>query len=278
MKRIITSVAALGAALSLSACIGQTVDPGNVGVKIKRIGSGAGVQAEPLPARWHALGWGEDIVQYPIIQRTYPFAREKSADGSTDNEELVFSDNTGLPMTADVALTMQVDPAAAPKLYTKYRLTFDQLLLGPIRNDLRSAIAAETEKVGVADLYSGGRQAVIHRALATIQPKWAAEGVHISQLEWIGSIRYPEAILQQMQEKTRLEQEAIAAKALAAKAEALAAAKVAEAKGDAESTRIRGEALRSNPQVLQQQAIMKWNGVLPTVTSGGAVPFVNVKP
>lgn len=278
MNRRIVALMGVASALALTAC-GQTVDPGNVGVKIKRLGSGAGVQSEPLPARWHALGMGEDIVQFPVIQRTYPFAREKTQDGDGANEEMTFSDNTGLPMTADVALTMQVDPGAAPKLYTRYRLTFDQLLLGPIRNDLRSAIAAETEKVGVDELYSGGRQAVIHRALASIQPKWAAQGVHISQLEWIGSIRYPDAILHQMQEKTRLEQEAIAAKALAAKASALADAKIAEAKGDAESTRIRGEALRANPQVLQQQAIEKWDGKLPQVSGGsGAVPFINVKP
>ena len=81
--------------------------------------------------------------------------------------------------------------------------------------------------------------------------------------------------LKQMQAKTQLEQEALAAKALEAKETALANAAVAKARGEAEAIRIKGEALRANPQVLQQLAIEKWNGELPKVT-GGSTPFVKI--
>ncbi|MBO9710198.1 MAG: SPFH domain-containing protein [Caulobacter sp.] len=251
-----------------------TVEPGNVGVKIKTLGTGAGVSADPLPARWYFRGIGERIIQYPVIQRTYSYTREKDERGN-ENEEITFSDNTGLPMTADVSVTLQVNPASAPNLYQTYRLSFDQLLDGPIRNDVRSAVAAEAEKVGVETLYSGGRQAVMQRAFARVSGKWARHGVTVSQMDWIGSIRYPDAIIQQMQNKTQLEQEALAAKALEAKETALANAAIAKARGEAESIRIKGEALRANPQVLQQQAIEKWNGELPKVT-GGSTPFVKI--
>jgi regulator of protease activity HflC (stomatin/prohibitin superfamily) len=243
-------------------------------VKIKTLGSGAGVVPEPLPARWYFRGIGERIVQYPVIQRTYSYTREKDERGN-ENEEITFSDNTGLPMTADVSVTMQVNPASAPNLYQTYRLTFDQLLDGPIRNDVRSAVAAEAEKVGVETLYSGGRQVVIQKAFARVAGKWAKHGVTVSQMDWIGSIRYPTAVIDQMQRKTQLEQEALAAKALEAKETALANAAVAKAKGEAEAIRIKGEALRSNPQVLQQQAIEKWDGVLPKVT-GSSTPFIKI--
>ncbi|PTS90411.1 SPFH domain-containing protein [Caulobacter sp. HMWF009] len=251
-----------------------TVEPGNVGVKIRTLGAGAGVSPEALPARWYLRGIGERIVQYPVIQRTYSYTREKDERGN-ENEEITFSDNTGLPMTADVSVTMQVNPASAPALYQTYRLTFDQLLDGPIRNDVRSAVAAEAERVGVETLYSGGRQMVIQKAYARVAGKWAKHGVNVSQLDWIGSIRYPTAVIDQMQRKTQLEQEALAAKALEAKETALANAAVARAKGEAEAIRIKGEALRSNPQVLQQQAIEKWDGVLPKVT-GGSTPFIKI--
>lgn len=251
-----------------------TVEPGNVGVKIRTLGSSAGVAPEPLPARWYFRGIGERIIQYPVIQRTYSYTREKDERGN-DNEEITFSDNTGLPMTADISVTLQVNPASAPNLYQTYRLSFDQLLDGPIRNDVRSAVAAEAEKVGVETLYSGGRQMVIQRAYARVSSKWAKHGVTVSQLDWIGSIRYPTAIIQQMQAKTQLEQEALAAKALEAKETALANAAIAKARGEAEAIRIKGEALRANPQVLQQLAIEKWNGEMPKVT-GGSMPFVKI--
>jgi len=251
-----------------------TVEPGNAGVKIRTLGSGAGVVPEPLPARWYFRGIGERIVQYPVIQRTYSYTREKDERGN-ENEEITFSDNTGLPMTADVSVTLQVNPASAPNLYQTYRLSFDQLLDGPIRNDVRSAVAAEAEKVGVETLYSGGRQTVMQKAFTRVSGKWAKHGVTVSQMDWIGSIRYPDAIIQQMQNKTQLEQEALAAKALEAKEIALANAAIAKARGEAESIRIKGEAIRANPQILQQLAIEKWDGVMPKVTSGGT-PFVKI--
>lgn len=277
-KRAILLVTVAGAVLVLGSCSvisqGTTVEPGNVGVKIKTLGTGAGVAPEALPARWYFRGIGERIVQFPVIQRTYSYTRDRDERGN-ENEELQFSDNTGLPMTADVSVTLQVNPASAPMLYQTYRLTFDQLLDGPIRNDVRSAIAAETEKVSVETLYSGGRQMVVQRALARVSGKWARHGVSVSQMDWIGSIRYPSAVVDRMQEKTKLEQEALAAKALEAKETALANAAIAKARGEAEAIRIKGEAIRANPQVLQQQAIEKWNGELPKVTSG-ATPFVKI--
>jgi hypothetical protein len=46
----------------------------------------------------------------------------------------------------------------------------------------------------------------------------------------------------------------------------------------AESIRIRGEALRSNPEVARLQAIAKWNGVLPQYVGGnGPIPFIEAK-
>lgn len=277
-KRAILLVTTAGALLLFGSCSvisqGTTVEPGNVGVKIKTLGTGAGVAPEALPARWYFRGIGERIVQFPVIQRTYSYTRDRDERGN-ENEELQFSDNTGLPMTADVSVTLQVNPASAPMLYQTYRLTFDQLLDGPIRNDVRSAIAAETEKVSVETLYSGGRQTVVQKALARVSSKWARHGVTVSQMDWIGSIRYPSAVVDRMQEKTKLEQEALAAKALEAKETALANAAIAKARGEAEAIRIKGEAIRANPQVLQQQAIEKWNGELPKVTSG-ATPFVKI--
>lgn len=97
-----------------------------------------------------------------MIQRTYTYTREADERGP-ENEEVTFSDNNALPMTADVQLVMRIDPSKAPALYKRYRLTFDQMFEGPIRNDVRSSIAAETELVSVEFLYRGGRQQVIQK-------------------------------------------------------------------------------------------------------------------
>jgi regulator of protease activity HflC (stomatin/prohibitin superfamily) len=274
--RLIAGLAVLGLLLFGVVSCGTTVEPGNVGVKIRTLGASAGVDRQPLSSGWHFKGIGERIVEYPVIQRTYSYTREPD-DRGPENEEIAFADNTGLPMTADVAITLQVNPASAPKLYETYRLTFDQLLDGPIRNDVRSAIAAEAERVNVDALYSGGRQLVIQRALARVSARWARHGVTVTQLDWIGTIRYPDVILQAIQAKTRTDQETLTARAQVAKAQAQAEAQIAAARGQAESIRIINEALAANPRYVELKAVEKWDGKLPQVTGAGGAPFINLR-
>lgn len=274
--RVVAGLAVLGLLLFGVVSCGKTVEPGNVGVKIRTLGTSTGVDRQPLSSGWHFRGIGERIVEYPVIQRTYSYTREADERGP-ENEEIAFADNTGLPMTADVAITLQVNPASAPKLYETYRLTFDQLLDGPIRNDVRSAIAAEAERVNVDALYSGGRQLVIQRALARVSAKWARHGVTVTQLDWIGTIRYPDVILQAIQAKTRTDQETLTARAQVAKAQAQAEAQIAAARGQAESIRIINEALAANPRYVELKAVEKWDGKLPQVTGAGGAPFINLQ-
>lgn len=274
--RLIAGLAVLGLLLFGVVSCGTTVEPGNVGVKIRTLGGSAGVDRQPLSSGWHFKGIGERIVEYPVIQRTYSYTREADERGP-ENEEIAFADNTGLPMTADVAITLQVNPASAPRLYETYRLTFDQLLDGPIRNDVRSAVAAEAERVNVDALYSGGRQLVIQRALARVSAKWARHGVTVTQLDWIGTIRYPDVILQAIQAKTRTDQETLTARAQVAKAQAQAEAQIAAARGQAESIRIINEALAANPRYVELKAVEKWDGKLPQVTGAGGAPFINLR-
>jgi len=254
---------------------GQTIQPGNVGVKIRTLGPNAGVDRTPVPSGWHLNLLGERIAEFPVIQRTYAYTHEANVDGP-ENEEITFSDNNALPMTADVQLVMRIDPSKAPSLYTRYRLTFDQMFEGPIRNDVRSAIAAETELVSVEYLYRGGRQAVIQKALARVNRKWSSQGVEISQLDWIGTVRYPQVILDSIQAKTKADADASAAQAQVAVAKALADAKVEEARGQAESNRLLAQSIAASPEVVQLRAIEKWDGHLPQVTSG-ATPFIDLK-
>lgn len=252
-------------AIALAAC-GKTVEPGNGGVKINNLGGG--VQQQALGSGWHgAMPFIERIEQYPTIQRTYTYAGDNA---------IGFTDRTGLSMSADVQLVLSAQQHALPKIYTKYRLTFDELLAGPIRNDIRTAIAAETELVAVDQLLAGGRQDVIRRSFARVQKKWAADGVVITQLDWIGAIHFPAVITEAIQARTQADQQVNAAQARVAVAEAQAREKIAIAQGDAEAYRLRGEALRANPHILEQQVISKWDGKLPQVTSG-ATPFVNLK-
>lgn len=289
-----------------------TVESGEVGIKSTRFGANPGVQRTELRPGWHWEGFGEKIITYPTRQRTYSYTRERNSDG-VENEEIGFADQTGLPLTADVNLTFRVREDMAADLYAKWRQPFEELLDGQIRNDVRSFIAKEAEKVPVScsvslaaaapapapaaedaspttaprrveecaggSLMGSGRQAVIQRAFVQLQRKWTPEGVDVSQMEWIGTLRYPPAITEAIQARTQAEQATLAAQATVARAKAQADAQIETARGQAESTRLLAQSISANPEVVQLRAIEKWDGHLPTYTGGsGAVPFINVKP
>jgi len=52
--------------------------------------------------------------------------------------------------------------------------------------------------------------------------------------------------------------------------------KVISAQAEAKSMQIKAESLSQNKNLVEYEAVQKWNGVLPTVT-GGSMPFINMK-
>ena len=51
-----------------------------------------------------------------------------------------------------------------------------------------------------------------------------------------------------------------------------------QAQAEADAISIKAKALRDNPDIIQLNAIEKWDGQLPLyMTSGAAIPFVPVK-
>lgn len=282
----------VGGGCTVTAC-STTVESGEAGIKTTKFGRNPGVQPTELRPGWHWKGIGENIIIYPTRQRTYSYTREPNSDGK-ENEEIAFADQTGLPMTADVNLTIRVRDDRAAELYARWRQPFDDLLDGQIRNDVRSAIAKETEQVPVScnlnpvstgsgvsptpaaspaaatpctgSLMGAGRQLVIQRAFQRVRNKWAAEGVEISQMEWVGTIRYPPSVTAAVEARTQTEQRTLAAQQKAAEARANAEAAIETARGIAESTRLRGEALRANPEIIQQIYAERSQGLCPPGT------------
>jgi regulator of protease activity HflC (stomatin/prohibitin superfamily) len=55
-----------------------------------------------------------------------------------------------------------------------------------------------------------------------------------------------------------------------------ASQKVATAKADAEAMSIKTKALEQNAKLVDYEAVLKWNGVLPVTMLGNSTPFVNV--
>ena len=286
--------------ISVSSC-SVTVESGYMGIKTTKFGPNPGVQRGELGPGFHWEGIGEKIRTYQTLQRTYSYTREANADGR-ENEEIMFSDVLGLPMTADVALTFKVREDKAADLYATWRQEFDAFIDGPLRTSVRAAIARETEKLPVAcnaemgapgrapitpvapvegapatvlpvgtqdaedcpgQLIGPGRQIVLQRAMEALQREWTPQGLDIIRMEWVGSIRYPESVVAAIQSRTTAEQNTRAALERVNLERANAEARLAQARGQAEANRLLAESIRSNPEVVRLREVERTLGICP---------------
>jgi len=253
------------AALSLAAC--TQVEPGHVGIRVDQYGSNAGVSTESLGVGTYYTGPGTSIYEYPVFTQTYTWTINKN-EGSTTNEEFSFADKSGLTLTGDVAVSYHVDAAKAPILFQKYRMDMDAIVSGPMRVAIRGAINNNASSMTVEEIYGVRKAELIAKAQADVQKFFSPFGLNIERIEWASPVRVPEAVMRQINQKIANEQQALAAQASVATAEANARAKIAEAEGNAKATQIEANAISSNPQILTQRWIERWNGELPSVVSG----------
>jgi regulator of protease activity HflC (stomatin/prohibitin superfamily) len=262
------------AAMSIAAC--SRVEPGHVGIKVKNFGSESGVSNTALPVGIYMTGLGTHIYEYPVYTNTYNFTASDK-EGSENNESFSFQDKNGLGLNADVSLAYRVDPVKAPILFQKYRTDMDGIIAGPVRNAMRNAIVEEASNMNVDEVYGPRKAELIERAHKDVMKYFEPYGLHIEQMYWASNIRVPDTVLHQINAKIANEQEALAAQANVATAKANADAQVAQAEGKARATQVEAEAIRTNPEILQQRAIETWDGKLPQIMTGnGSLPFINI--
>lgn len=275
------------AAMSATAC--SRIEPGEVGVKVNRYGSGSGVESQAVGVGTYFSAWGVDYYAYPISTQTYTWSRSaKDADGNeTPNEEFTFQDKNGLIVGGDVTVAFRVNPSLAPKLFQIYRMEMPALVAGPIRNKVRSEIVRAASSMTVEQIYSIGKATLINRALMATRKYFEPMGLQIDQLDWAGPIRIPESIMERINARAQSEQAAIAAQAEAvtakakgeaalAQATAEANAAIEKARGQAEATRIRNSAIQANPAYTDEWT-RKWDGQLPKIIyCSSDVPCLNV--
>lgn len=279
-RKFAIAIAALSIA-TLSAC--SKVPAGNVGVKAYLLGSEKGVDTQQLGPGRYWIGWNEELYLFPTFTQNYTWAKAEEK-----NEELGFQTNEGLAVTADVGISYQIDPNKAALIFQKYRKGVDEITNTYLRNMVRDALVKHASNLPVESVYGSGKAKLLESVQKDVAAQVDPIGIKVEKIYWVGELRLPQSVVQSINAKIQMTQEAQRVQNEKAKAEAQAAVKVAEAQGtadaliiasqaEAEAIRIKAAAISANPNIVQYEAVQKWNGILPTTNAGGAVPFLNVK-
>lgn len=281
--RSLKVLALLAAVTLISAC--TKVPAGNVGVIAKLYGSDKGVSNEEVGPGRYWIGFNEDLFIFPTFTQNYVWTQDAN-EGSPNDESIRFQSREGMSVSADIGIAYQVDPKLVSTIFQKYRKGVEEITDIHLRNIVRSSLVEEASKQPIESIYGSGKTELINSVKENVVARVAPIGIIIEDIYWIGDPRLPAEVvtsinltIEATQAAIRTENQLRQTKAEANKvreaAQGVADAKLIDAQAEAKAIQIRGEALAQNPDVVQLNAIEKWNGILPVMT-GGSTPIVNV--
>lgn len=260
------------------------VPAGYAGVKVNLLGGDKGVDTEELGTGRYWIGMNEDLFLFPTFTQNYTWSKSDERD-----ESISFQTVEGLTVNADVGISYSIRKDKVTDIFQKYRKGVDEITDTYLRNMVRDALVTQASTLKIDAVYGAGKAKLISAVEKETRNQVNDLGIVIEKIYWVGELRLPPNVVQSINAKIQATQMTAQRENEINQSKAEAQKKIEDARGDAESTRLRAiaeaeairiksEALRSNPEVLQLEAISKWNGVLPTyMTDGAGTPFIKVK-
>lgn len=177
-------------------------------------------------------------------------------------------------VTTELAVNWHIDPAQVNKVYQQVG-DAEQIVVGIITPAVSEVVKAATAEKTAEEIITK-RTELKEKIDKHLKNRLAAYGILVDDVSLVNFGFSPE-FTKAIEAKQIAEQEAKQAEYIALKASKEAQAEVNRAKGQAEAQRLLRENL--TPQILQKQAIEKWDGHFPQVMGGSnALPLINVSP
>ncbi len=283
MKRMIVASVGLMAVVALVGC--TRINPGHVGIKVVNGGSDRGVQDFPTQVGWVVYNpFTTSVLEYPTFVQPALWTKNPN-EGSPNNDEITFSNKDNMLIAADVNLGYHLDPSKVPAFYVKFRNDdLTSFTHGFLKNAVRDSFNTHAGKYEISQIM-GDNANFLAEVKQSLQDQVGPLGVVIDQFGIIGIPRPPQVVIDAINNKVHATQLAQQKQNELIQVQADAAKVVAKADGDAAATKVWSEAEAAanrkiadslTPTYIQYKALEKWNGTLPTMTGGSAVPFINV--
>lgn len=180
------------------------------------------------------------------------------------------------PVSTHVAVNYSVNKASAFNLMNNIGGNFDSVIINPT---IQEIVKEVTAKYPAEDLITR-RDVVSSEISEHLTARLAKYDLIVNDIN-IVNFKFSEAFNQSIEAKQVAQQQALKAENDLRRIEIEAKQKIAQAQAEAESLRLKKqevtpELVQLKQIEVQEKALEKWNGVLPSVT-GGATPFVDVQ-
>ncbi|NCO68365.1 MAG: HflC protein [Nitrospirae bacterium CG_4_10_14_0_8_um_filter_41_23] len=179
-------------------------------------------------------------------------------------------------VTSSVALNYHIIPDKANVVYQTLGVEFKERIIDPAIQEVMKAVSAKY----TAEELITKRAAVSEAMRGNLAERLLAYNIAVDAFS-IVSFSFSKVFAEAIEAKQAAEQLALKAKRDLDRIRIEAEQKITAAKAEAESLRL--QRANISPDLIELRkieanlkAIDKWNGILPQVTGGGAVPFIGV--
>jgi regulator of protease activity HflC (stomatin/prohibitin superfamily) len=257
------------------------VGPGNVGIVVHGYGNNKGVDniTTQVGYIWYNR-WMTRVYEYPTSLVRTSFTKDSTEESPT-NEEVTFNAKGGISVGTDVALHFQIDANKAPIVFVKLRNDIKGVR-EYLKSKVREALINTAETMTINEIYNNKAE-LINKARILLKQN-IGDDINIEMLTFCSALRIDPKIEAGINATIAAEQAAIAAENKVAQSKAEADQRIEDARGRAESVLLEANkqaeanvtlAKSLTPELVQWQAIQKWDSRLPTVISG-TIPFINI--
>ena len=257
------------------------VNPGYVGIVIHR--AGGGVDRTPLGPGLHfrnPLTTG--IEEYPVFMQTLVLTRG-STEGSPNNDEINVNSREGQPISLDVSMSFELDPQRAPYLYTTFRRDIESIQHSYVKQAIRQALQEVIGDEEIAAVIGPKKAEAVARVQGLLERRLSPYGLLVKQFT-LNELRAPEAVMQAINQKNVMQQQALTAQnelqkntfqaqGDSIKAAGRAKAIMAEAEAQAKANQLLSASI--TPTLVQYEMTKRWNGQMPQV-AGSAMPMIQL--
>jgi regulator of protease activity HflC (stomatin/prohibitin superfamily) len=208
----------------------------------------------------------------PIMQKVVPM--DVKVQKSLTNAAAASSDLQDV--SSEVALNYHIVPDKSSIVYQSIGIHFKERIIDPA---VQEVVKAVTAKYSAEELITK-RPAVSEAMRATLTERLMVHNMAVDAFSIVG-FSFSKIFMEAIESKQTAEQLALKAKRDLERIKIEAEQKVTAAKAEAESLRLQKANISTDLIELRKieanlKAIDKWNGILPQVTGGGAVPFIGV--
>jgi len=257
------------------------VNPGYVGIVIHR--AGGGVDSMPLSAGLHMRNpLVTGIEEYPIFMQTLVLTKGGS-EGSQSNDEINVNSREGQPLSLDVSMSFEIDPDKAPYLYKSFRRDITSIQHTYVKQTIRQALQEVIGNEEIAAVIGPKKAEAVSEAQKRIAADLSRYGFVVRQFT-INELRAPDAVIQAINQKNVMQQQALTAQNELQKNQFQAQGDSIKAAGRAKAILTEAEAqARANEllarsitgTLVQYEMAKRWNGQMPQV-SGSAMPMIQL--